>query len=143
MIYLDTNVLLYATLTHVDTPSQQDKAINILKECIGSGSLVLSNLNLLEYAFVMSKAKEEKSKIENALGLFQAFVKDEKEKFSTSLMRTLDNDYAFRNSFDIYHVVFAHAHACEKIITFDQGFKKFQALFTLDIEILNKNEVPL
>jgi len=32
VIYLDTNVLLYATLTHVDTLSQQDKATGILKD---------------------------------------------------------------------------------------------------------------
>ena len=29
MIYLDTNILLYATLTKVDTPSQQDRAIGV------------------------------------------------------------------------------------------------------------------
>jgi predicted nucleic acid-binding protein len=29
MIYLDTNILLYATLSEVDTQSQQDKAIEI------------------------------------------------------------------------------------------------------------------
>jgi len=34
MIYLDTNVLLYATLTEVDTQAQQDRAIEILKELI-------------------------------------------------------------------------------------------------------------
>ena len=78
MIYLDTNVLLYATLTHVDTPLQQDKAIEILNECMGNNTLLLSNLNLLEYAFVMHKAKEEKDKIERALKLFHSFVRDEK-----------------------------------------------------------------
>jgi predicted nucleic acid-binding protein len=48
MIYLDTNILLYATLTKVDTPSQQDRAIEILKELIDNETLLLSNLNLLE-----------------------------------------------------------------------------------------------
>jgi len=48
MIYLDTNVLLYATLSQVDTQSQQDKAIEILKELIDNDTLLLSNLNLLE-----------------------------------------------------------------------------------------------
>ena len=64
MIYFDTNVLLYATLTVIDTPSQQDRAINILKESIQNNTLLLSNLNLLEYAFVMKKAKEDSTKIE-------------------------------------------------------------------------------
>ena len=34
MIYIDSNVLIYATLSKVDTQSQQDKAIEILKELI-------------------------------------------------------------------------------------------------------------
>jgi hypothetical protein len=50
---------------------QQDKeAIKILNECTGNNTLLLSNLNLLEYAFVTYKAKEEKDKIESALKLF-------------------------------------------------------------------------
>ena len=136
MIYLDTNVLLYATLTQVDTVVQQEKAIKILKELIDNGTLLLSNLNLLEYAFVMKKAKEDSGKIESALELFQSFVEDEKDGFSNELIKLLDNDYAFKNSFDLYHVAFSNAHACEKLITFDKGFKKFQNICAVDIEIL-------
>ena len=136
MIYFDTNVLLYATLTVIDTPSQQDRAINILKESIQNNTLLLSNLNLLEYAFVMKKAKEDSTKIESALQLFQTFVKDEKERFSDELLQSLDNDYAFKNSFDVYHVAFAHANNCTKLISFDKGFKKFKNLYDMHIEIL-------
>jgi len=136
MIYLDTNVLLYATLSQVDTQSQQDKAIEILKELIDSEALLLSNLNLLEYAFVMKKAKEDNEKIESALQLFQTFVQDEKNYFHNELMEFLNNDYAFKNSFDLYHIVFANAHNCQKIITFDKGFKKFRSSFDIEIEVL-------
>ena len=136
MIYLDTNVLLYATLSVVDTQSQQDKAIEILKECMKNDELLLSNLNLLEYAFVMKKAKEDSSKIESALKLFRTFVKDEKEEFNNELMQFLDNDYAFKNSFDLYHIVFANAYGCEKLITFDKGFKKFRDICEVEIEVL-------
>ena len=66
MIYLDTNVLLYTTLSKVDTQSQQDRVIEILKELIDNETLLLSNLNLLEYAFVMKKAKEDSKRIESA-----------------------------------------------------------------------------
>ncbi|MCH9740465.1 MAG: hypothetical protein K0U38_06455 [Epsilonproteobacteria bacterium] len=92
MIYLDSNVLIYATLSIVDTPSQQEKAIEILKELINNETLLLSNLNLLKYAF--------------------------------------------KNSFDLYHVVFANAHNCQKIITFDKGFKKFRNSCDIEIEVL-------
>ncbi len=136
MIYLDTNVLLYATLSQTDTPSQQDKAIEILKELIDNQTLLLSNLNLLEYVFVMKKAKEDSQKIKNALEIFQSFVRNEPKEFSQNLLAILDNDYAFKNSFDLYHVAFANAHKCTEIITFDKGFKKFKDIYEIDIEIL-------
>jgi predicted nucleic acid-binding protein len=136
MIYLDTNVLLYATLSEVDTQSQQDKAIEVLKELIDNDTLLLSNLNLLEYAFVMKKAKEDSEKIESALELFQSFVKDEKDGFNSELMQILNNDYAFKNSFDLYHVAFANSYACTKLFTFDKGFKKFQGICSVEIKVL-------
>ena len=136
MIYLDTNVLLYATLSEVDTQSQQNKAIEILKELIDNNTLLLSNLNLLEYAFVMKKAKEDTEKIESALELFQSFVKDEKDGFNSELMQMLNNDYAFKNSFDLYHVAFANSYGCTKLFTFDKGFKKFQGICSVEIEVL-------
>ena len=136
MIYLDTNVLLYATLSKVDTQSQQGKAIEILKELIDNETLLLSNLNLLEYAFVMKKAKEDSEKIESALELFQSFVKEEKIGFSGELIQMLNNDYAFKNSFDLYHVAFAQDNGCQKLYTFDKGFKKFRDISDIEIVIL-------
>lgn len=136
MIYLDTNVLLYATLSEVDTPSQEEQAIEILKKLIDSDTLLLSNLNLLEYAFVMKKAKEESTKIQSALELFQTFVEDEKEGFNLRLMTMLTDDYAYKNSFDLYHVTFAQYHNCEKLLTFDKGFKKFIDVSDTEINIL-------
>ena len=135
MTYLDTNILLYATLTKVDTQSQQNRAIEILKELIDNETLLLSNLNLLEYSFIMKKAKEDSKKIESALELFQSFVQDEKEGFSNELMQFLDNDYAFKNSFDLYHVAFSNSYGCEKLITFDKGFKKFRGICKVEVEI--------
>ena len=136
MIYLDINLLLYATLTKVDTISQQKIAIEIIEELIEDKEILLSNLSLLEYAFVMSKAKEDKEKIESALELFQLFVKDEKKGFNKLLVEFLNSSYSFKNSFDLYHVIFANSYNCEKIITFDRGFKKFYDIFNIKIEIL-------
>lgn len=136
MIYLDTNFLLYATLSKVDTQSQQDRAIEILKELIDNETLLLSNLNLLEYAFVMKKAKEDSEKIESALQLFQSFVKNEQDGFDSDLLQILNNDYAYKNSFDLYHVAFSNAYGCERMITFDKGFKKFIGICEVDIEVV-------
>ncbi len=104
MIYLDSNVLLYATLSEVDTQNQQDKAIETLKELIDSETL--------------------------------SFVRDEKENFSSELMQILNNDYAFKNSFDLYHVAFANSYGCQRLLTFDKGFKKFGGICNVEIGIL-------
>jgi len=84
----------------------------------------------------MKKAKEDNTKIESALELFQNFVQDEKNNFHNELMEFLNNDYAFKNSFDLYHIIFANAHNCQKIITFDKGFKRFRNYCDIEIEIL-------
>lgn len=137
MIYLDTNVLLYATLSKVDTQKQQDKAIEILQDLIAKNTLLISNLSLLEYAFVMGKAKENVEKIEAALKLFQVYVKDEQDGFSKTLRSKMNTTYAFKNSFDLYHISFADTYNCKKLITFDKGFKKFKDIYDVDIEILH------
>ena len=135
MIYLDTNVLLYATLSKVDNKSQQEIAISILKELVTNNSLILSNLSLLEYSFVMQKANEDIIKIENAIKLFNKFVKNEQENFN-NLINFLNNRNAFKNSFDLYHIIFANSYKCQKLITFDKGFKKFKDICSLEIEII-------
>ena len=86
----------------------------------------------------MKKAKEDSQKIKSALEIFQSFVKNEPREFNENLLEILDNDYAFKNSFDLYHVAFANAHRCKEIITFDKGFKKFQDIYEIDIEILTR-----
>ncbi len=89
MTYLDTNILIYATLSIVDTPAQQNKAIEIITELIDNEALLLSNLNLLEYVFVMEKAKEDNKKIESALEIFQIFTKDEKKWIQARVNTTI------------------------------------------------------
>ena len=136
MIYLDTNILIYATLSKVDNQNQQNISIDLVKKYIYNNALVLSNLNILEYSFVMSKAKEDNIKIKKAISLFVKYVKEEKQDFSNTLQSFLKDNYSLKNSFDFYHIAFAHSYNCDKIITFDEGFKKFKTDFNTKIEIL-------
>jgi predicted nucleic acid-binding protein len=136
VIYLDTNVLLYATLSKVDNKSQQEIAISILKELVTNNSLILSNLSLLEYSFVMQKANEDITKTKDAIRLFNRFVKSEKDNFNNEIAGFFDNQNAFKNSFDLYHIIFANSYNCQKLITFDKGFKKFKDICSLEIEII-------
>jgi len=136
VIYLDTNVLLYATLSVVDDETQKLQAIKVLKDTVKSNSLVLSNLSLLEYSFVMQKANEDIEKIQKGINFFKTFVLSEKEGFSNYLIGKLDNRYAIKNSFDLYHISFADFVECKSLITFDKGFKKFDSNFDVYIDIL-------
>ncbi len=136
MIYLDTNILAYATLSKADNIEQQRIATDLVKIHIDNDNLVLSNLNILEYSFVMSKAREDEEKIKKAVNFFVKFVKEEKTFFSKTIQYFLKDKYSFKNSFDLYHVAFAYEYKCDKIITFDKGFKKFKDKFDIKIEIL-------
>ena len=51
-------------------------------------------------------------------------------------MQMLNNDYAFKNSFDLYHVTFANSYGCQQLLTFDKGFKKFDGIYNVEIGIL-------
>ena len=116
MIYLDTNVLLYATLSVVDDETQKLQAIKVLKDTVKSNSLILSNLSLLEYSFVMQKANEDIEKIQKGINFFKTFVLSEKEGFSNYLIGKLDHRYAIKNSFDLYHISFADFVECKSLI---------------------------
>ena len=84
----------------------------------------------------MNKAQEESAKIASALALFQTFVRSEKKELSTLLLDSLNHPNTYKNSFDLYHVLFSESYSCTKIITFDTGFKKFKTASDIDIEIL-------
>ena len=59
MIYLDTNILVYAFCKNVDNETQKHKAQEILKESIISKQLILSEISLYEFAFICKKLEEE------------------------------------------------------------------------------------
>ena len=138
MIYLDTNILLYATLTKVDDQNQKDLSIKLIKELAIKDEFILSNLSLLEYSFVMKKANEDIEKIKMSINFFKDFVKSEKSNLNQLLINDLDKEFYYKNSFDFYHVIFAKSYSCEKLITFDKGFKKFANIKDINIKILNR-----
>jgi len=138
VIYLDTNILLYATLTKVDNQNQKNLSIKLIKELAEKDKFILSNLSLLEYSFVMKKANEDIEKIEMGINFFKDFVKGEKLNLNQLLINDLDKEFYYKNSFDFYHVIFAKSYSCEKLITFDKGFKKFANIKDINIKILNR-----
>ena len=78
MIYLDTNILIYAFCKNVDNETQKHKAQEILKESIISKQLILSEISLYEFAFICKKLKEELEVIDNNIDFLSSYVKNKK-----------------------------------------------------------------
>lgn len=123
MIYLDTNVLIYAFCKNVDNEEQKKLSQEILKSSISNQKLLLSEIVLYEFSFVSQKLKEDKQVIELNLAFLSKFAKlaDIKQEV-LSLMQKTDS---YQHSFDVYHVCFSDYFNCSELITFDNGFKKF------------------
>lgn len=78
MIYLDTNILVYAFCKNVDDEIQKQKAQEILKESIISKQLVLSEISLYEFAFICKKLKEELEVINDNIDFLSRYIKNKK-----------------------------------------------------------------
>ena len=77
MIYLDTNILIYAFCKNVDNETQKHKAQEILKESIISKQLlVLSEISLYEFAFICKKLKEELEVINDNIDFLSRYIKN-------------------------------------------------------------------
>ncbi len=76
MIYLDTNILVYAFCKNVDDEIQKQKAQEILKETIISKQLILSEISLYEFAFICKKLKEELEVINDNIDFLSRYIKN-------------------------------------------------------------------
>src|SRR5574344_1533987 len=76
MIYLDTNILVYAFCKNVDDEIQKQKAQEILKESIISKQLILSEISLYEFAFICKKLKEELEVINENIEFLSRYIKN-------------------------------------------------------------------
>ncbi len=77
MIYLDTNILVYAFCKNVDDENQKQKAQEILKESIISKQLlVLSEISLYEFAFICKKLEEKLEVINDNIDFLSRYIKN-------------------------------------------------------------------
>ena len=134
MPYLDTNILIYASVNQdiVKLTTSQDLIRKLEKE----GSLLLSSLVLQEFVYTCSKLKLDKNKTRNRYNLFR--------KFTSQVIDQKIIDNAFELAYkidagnyfnDIIHLKYAEKY-CDELITFDKDFKKFIPHTDLKITIL-------
>ena len=75
MIYLDTNILVYAFCNNVDNIHQKEQSQKVLESVIKSKSLILSEIVLYAFAFVSNKLKEDRELINDNLKFYQSLSK--------------------------------------------------------------------
>ncbi len=135
MIYLDTNIFVYAFCKNVDDHSQKIKSQEILKESIKNDALIISEIVLYEFAFVSKKLEEDTKVIDNNLKFLSNYEQIATE-ISSDVLSLMSKTSSYKQSFDIYHLCFSNHFNCTEFITYDNGFKKFQDFSYAKIDIL-------
>ncbi len=134
MVYLDSNILIYS-FVHEDE-NKQAKSIKLIKDLMQQNELLISPLVIQESAYVMSRLGVNKELISQNIDLYSEFCLIPIE--ARSILAAKDLAYktdSYRSFNDALHVVLAELF-CDKLITFDKGFKSFASFTPLNIEIL-------
>ncbi len=133
MIFLDTNVLVYATICQ--NKKKQEQADSIIRENIQE-NLILSPLVLSEFIYVVSKLELDSGYIQESVSVFG---KCSRHHIDTDMVHSafeLSRKISMGKSInDLIHLKFAEKYS-SKIITFDENFKKMKRHTNLTIEIL-------
>jgi len=135
MVYLDTNVLIYASVEQ--DMAKKERSLELLDVLIGEAKLVLSTLVLQEFAFTMSKLKVENEIIRKDCDFYLDYVLVEQDVFTLKKAIELccDEDYC-KNINDIIHLLLAEKSKCDRLITFDRDFKRLERYSDIKVEVL-------
>ncbi|MBN2824423.1 MAG: type II toxin-antitoxin system VapC family toxin [Campylobacterales bacterium] len=136
MIYLDSNVFVYALSQNVDDIAQKQKALEYLREAVAQNQLIVSEVVLYEFAFVSKKLGEKSQNIKENLEFIIDFIEPTPANLFSKVLDFMNEHNFYRHSFDVYHLCYAQAFECQKFITFDKGFKKLQKYVDMEIEVL-------
>ena len=135
MLYLDTNVLVYSLVNQ-----DSDKMLTsqtLINQCISDSSLLLSPLTLQELAFTLAKLNLPQAMIKDSFDVFKAFAAHDIDiELCDSAFQLALSSNMLRNINDAIHARFAEQHAA-KLVTFDNGFRKFAAHVSIPMDILS------
>ena len=134
MVYFDTNVLVYTFCQNVDNEIQKEISLDLVEKSIKDDSLVVSEVLLCEFAFILNKVGENKSNIIDKLDFLSIFLQPSNSCVNQRVIEILRNTGLFVSTFDVYHLAFAESYN-SKIVTFDKGYKKLKNLSKTEIII--------
>jgi predicted nucleic acid-binding protein len=128
------NILIYS-ITAVDE-AKMHHSQELINDCIKSNTFLISPITLQELIFVLAKLKLGKQLIKDSV---HSFLKYSRYELDTSLVKDafeLCGKMNFcRNINDVIHLKFAEKFS-EKLLTYDEDFKKLKPHSELDIEII-------
>jgi len=135
MVYLDTNLLIYASVEQ--DKEKKKKSLNIIEKLIKNQELILSTLVIQEFVFTLSKLKIDNNIIKQDSDFYFNFVTVEYDYLS--LQKAIEScckGSFCKNINDVVHIYLAQKSKCKKLITFDSDFKKLDNLTDVKIEII-------
>ena len=134
MVYLDTNVLIYAFTKNIDDENQKDISTILVEKAIDNDTLIVSEIVLCEFAFISNKLNEDKNDIDDNLEFLSTFLQPSNFGINQRMLEILKETSLYISSFDIYHLAFSEYYN-SKLFTFDKGFKKLQNISKVEIVI--------
>lgn len=134
MVYLDTNILIYAAIEQ--DKNKKETSIALIQTLAESNKLLLSPLVLQEYIYTLSRLGVGGDIITHDVGFYREYLC---ENYDVDMLmtatQTCTTSDTCKNINDILHLQIAQKHA-QKLVTFDSDFKKLQKYTTFEIEIL-------
>lgn len=132
-IFIDTNIFVYSFLNQ--GIEKQEFCTQLINNSIKNNELVISDLVLQEFVYILAKHKIEKNIIYEYYNKLKVFSKNNNNKISEEANQLAYIINYFQHINDCIHIKFAESH-CSKLITFDKDFEKFRKHTKLEIEIL-------
>ena len=136
MVYLDTNVLIYASV--VQSEEKKEKSLQLIKRLIEQKRLVLSTLVLQEFVFTLAKLGVESEIIKKDSDFYFDFVAVEYDYATLRLaINSCCENGNCKNINDIIHLHLAEKNRCKKLLTFDKDFLKIVSHSNIKVEVLS------
>jgi len=135
VVYLDTNVLIYASVEQ--DIEKKNVSLALLENLIIEKQLLLSTLTLQEFVFTMAKLKIDNEIIKKDSEYYFSFVNVEQDYFILKqAIELCCNENQCKNINDVMHILLAQKAKCSRLITFDSDFKKLERFSEIKIEVL-------
>jgi len=135
VVYLDTNVLVYASVEQ--DIEKKKRSLALLEELVNKKQLMLSTLTLQEFVFTLAKLKIDNDIIKEDSEYYFSFVNVEQDYvvLKEAIELCCDENQC-KNINDVMHLLLAEKAKCSRLITFDGDFKKLDGVNDVRVEVL-------